>query len=364
MKKKALSVALSAVLLLPAVSVPSFAVTGNAVAADGTYSGSASKIGTVKVTVANGKIAGLTCSKANKSSYKTLVDSWLGKINGAAATYSTIDAVSSATSGKYGSGLKTATLAALKTAPEASGSGASSGGNTGGTSTGGSSSGTVTGGAVADGTYSGEGSSVGTITVTVSGGKITNVTCSKATKSSYQTLVTSWLNKIKGLTASYETIDAVTAATSGKSGTGLKSGTLAALSGASGSGSGTTEPVVEENTEIGQGIGSRTGSKYTGTGTIEDEYVTLDVYVQNGKITGAFIAAEAGTWLNLLTQMQSSFIGATATSTDIDAITTGTTLGFRDTLRNAVSDAVKSLGGSGSETTGQYKADGWDKDYS
>ena len=113
MKKKALSVALSAVLLLPAFSVSSFGVTGNAVAADGSYSGSASKIGTVTVTVSNGKIAGLTCSKASKSSYQTLVNSWLNKINGASATYDTIDAISAATSGKYGSGLKTATLAAL-----------------------------------------------------------------------------------------------------------------------------------------------------------------------------------------------------------------------------------------------------------
>ena len=75
MKKKALAAALTAVMLIPAFPMTASAVTGSTVAADGTYSGSASKIGTVSVTVSNGKITGLTCSKANKSSYKTLVNS-------------------------------------------------------------------------------------------------------------------------------------------------------------------------------------------------------------------------------------------------------------------------------------------------
>lgn len=368
MKKKILAALLTAAML-SALPATAFAVTGSASAADGTYSGSGSSVGTVTVTVSNGVITNVTSSKATKSSYQTLVKSWLSKVNGTAATYDAVDAVTAATSGKYGTGLKNGTLAALRTAPEAGNSASS--GNSGNTS---QPTPAPAGSAVPDGTYAGEGSSVGTITVTVSNGTISSLTCSKATKSSYQTLVKNWLNKIKGMTASAETIDAVTAATSGKYGTGLKNGTLAALNSAASSGGGTggtsEEVIPDETSEIGQGIGAKKGTRYTGTGTIDSEYVTLDVYVKKGVINGVFIAAEEGSWLNLLTGMQSSFLGIAANAATVDAISSSTTLGFRDTLRNAVSAALQQNGGStggsvsGGTSTGAYKADGWDKKYS
>ena len=344
MKKKTLAFILTVILALTMLPLSAMAVTGSVVAADGSYSGSGSSVGTITVTVSNGKITNVTCSKATKSSYATLVTSWLNKIKGKEASVNTIDAVAAATSGKYGSGLKEGTLAALKTASAASGSSGSDSGS--------SASGTSNNGVVKDGSYSGAGSNVGTITVTVSNGKITNVACSKATKSSYQKLVTTWLNKIKGQTASVTAIDAISAATSGKYGSGLKEGTLAALK--TGSTESSSNPTEEEDTsEIGQGVGSKTGTKYTGTGTIDDEYITLDVYVSNGKITGLFIVKEEGTWLNLLTQEKDNYIGKEATTTYADAITSATSLGFRTALRDAVSSALKSAETDYSDTASE-----------
>lgn len=210
----------------------------------------------------------------------------------------------------------------------------------------------VTGSEVAaDGTYSGS-SSEGTVYVAVSGGKITSVTAS--VKSSYQTKITSAFSSVIGKDATYANIDAVSMPTT-KYLPKIKSGALSAISKApaadnSGGGSGGDEPVEPEDpevSEIGQGVGTKTGTKYTGrayvNGDTTDEWVEFDVYVSGGKITGIFIAAQYGHWLDLLTSLQDSFLGVSATTTAVDAVSCATELGFRTTIQNAISNAVGNI---------------------
>ena len=211
----------------------------------------------------------------------------------------------------------------------------------------------VTGSTVAaDGTYTGS-STTGksmSATVTVSNGVITSVTSTDADKSEYRALVTKWSNSLSGKEASYSAVDAVTAAsTKKKYGPALKSATLNALSNAPARDTGSGSGGSEEESEIGKGVGAKTGSKYTGTASIDDEYVTLDVYVENGVITGIFIAAEKGDWLELLTSKWDTYNGMNADSGTVDAVTSSTTKGFEATLRNAISAA---LANSGSGTGG------------
>ncbi|MBE5999800.1 MAG: FMN-binding protein [Sarcina sp.] len=220
----------------------------------------------------------------------------------------------------------------------------------------------VTGSTVAaDGTYSGS-SSEGTVYVAVSGGKITSVTAS--VKSTYQSKITSAFSSVIGKAATYDNIDAVSMPTT-KYLPSIKKGALSAISKAaaadgSGSGSGTEEPEEpQEESEIGQGVGTKTGTRYTGrayvNGDTTDEWIELDVYVSAGKITGLFIAAQNGHWLDLLTSLKDSFLNVNAAAADVDAVSCATSLGFRETIQNAISNAVKNID-SGSSSQGSYTA--------
>lgn len=205
------------------------------------------------------------------------------------------------------------------------------------------------------------------LTLTVSDGKIasmsqtiTTSTEESKSKTSYQPKAMSALSsKLIGKAATTDSVDAVSSGTPKYSFAALKAAARQAIvsapavstgtgeetggesGGESGSESGSEggyTPVTES--EIGKGIGSQTGTKYVGTGTIGDEYVTLDVYVDNGKIAGLFIAAEEGDWLSLLTEESSKYIGKDAVSSVIDAVSCATQLNFRKTIRDAVAAAV------------------------
>lgn len=263
-------------------------------------------------------------------------------------------------------------------------SGSSSSGSGSGTSSGGSSSGTV----AADGTYKANGTVSFskdnysfTLTLTVSGGKIaslsqtiTTSTRESKSKSEYQPKAMSALSSaLVGKAATTSAVDAVSSGTPKYSFAALKAAAREAIASATGSSSGSGSdseggytPVTES--EIGKGVGEKTGTKYTGKGTIADEYITLDVYVSGGKITGLFIADEVGDWLNLLTQESANYIGRSAAVADVNAVSSATTLGFRNTIRDAVANAVAKAdtgsGASSGTSAASYKVDGYDKKYS
>jgi len=263
-------------------------------------------------------------------------------------------------------------------------SGSSSSGSGSGTSSGGSSSGTV----AADGTYKANGTVSFskdnysfTLTLTVSGGKIaslsqtiTTSTRESKSKSEYQPKAMSALSSaLVGKAATTSAVDAVSSGTPKYSFAALKAAAREAIASAigssSGSGSGSEggyTPVTES--EIGKGVGEKTGTKYTGKGTIADEYITLDVYVSGGKITGLFIADEVGDWLNLLTQESANYIGRSAAVANVNAVSSATTLGFRNTIRDAVANAVAKAdtgsGASSGTSAASYKVDGYDRKYS
>lgn len=270
-----------------------------------------------------------------------------------------------------------------------SGSGSSSGGSSGGS---GSSSGTSTSGSVAaDGTYTANGTVSFskdnysfTLTLTVSGGKIasmsqtiTTSTKESKSKSEYQPKAMSALSsRLVGQAATTDSVDAVSSGTPKYSFAALKAAAREAIASATGSSSGGSgsgseggyTPVTES--EVGKGVGSKTGTKYTGTGTIADEYVTLDVYVSGGKIVGLFINAEVGDWLSLLTDESTKYIGKSADAATVNAVSSATTLGFRNTIRDAIANALSSAGtytpvteseigkGAGSKTGTAYSGTG------
>lgn len=270
---------------------------------------------------------------------------------------------------------------------KASGGSSSGGSSSGGSSSGGSSSGgsSSTGSVAEDGTYKANGTVSFskdnysfTLTLTVSGGKIasmsqtiTTSTKESKSKSEYQPKAMSALSsRLVGQAATTDSVDAVSSGTPKYSFAALKAAAREAIasaigssSGGSGSGSeGGYTPVTES--EVGKGVGSKTGTAYTGTGTIGDEYVTLDVYVNNGKITGLFIKAEEGDWLNLLTDESTKYIGKSADAATVNAVSSATTLGFRNTIRDAVAAAMAKVPAVSEPSSGSYVVDGYDKEYS
>jgi hypothetical protein len=183
-------------------------------------------------------------------------------------------------------------------------------------------------------------------------------------------------SKLIGKEATTASVDAVSSGTPRYSFAALKAAAREAIAGAGGGsgssggseGSGSSEggytPVTES--EIGKGVGTKSGTAYSGTGTIQDEYVTLDVYVNDGKITGLFIKAEVGDWLNLLTQESENYIGKSADLAAVNAVSSATTLGFRNTIRDAVANALQKMPSSADSESGvaSYRVDGYDKKYS
>ena len=317
---------MAAVLLLSVSGVEVLAVTGSQVAADGTYTGS-SKEGTVTVTVSDGKIVSVSADV--KSKYQSYITSAFSSVTGKAATYNNIDSVSAAT--KHIGYIKSGALSAISSAPAAdgsddsgSGSGDDSGSGSGNSETEYAISvgGTQELSVIEDDFYTYTWSSSDTSKVTVSGsGHTATVTGVAATTSP---VTVSCTYGFMGITNTKEFSITVTGSNSGSE----------------------TDP-EEDDSEIGQGVGSKTGTKYTGTayvnGDTTDEWVTLDVYVSDGKITGIFIAAEDGSWLNLLTTVKDSFLGIEASTLSVDAVSSATTKGFRDTIRNAISNALESI---------------------
>lgn len=217
-----------------------------------------------------------------------------------------------------------------------------------------------------------------TLNLTVSGGKIsamsqtiTSTTQETKSRTEYQPRAMSALSSaLIGKTATTASVDAVSSGTPRYSFAALKAAAREAIAGAAGSSgsSGGSEggytPVTES--EIGKGVGSKTGTAYSGTGTIQDEYVTLDVYVSKGVITGLFIKAEVGDWLNLLTQESANYIGKSADLAAVNAVSSATTLGFRNTIRDAVANALQKMPASSDPESGaaSYSVDGYDKKYS
>lgn len=319
-KNRILAMLLTAMLCIALLPVQAFAVTGSTVAADGVYSGYSSE-GTVSVTVSNGKISKVSANV--KSKYQSYISSAFSSVIGKSATANNIDAVSAAT--KHMSAIKSGAKSALASAPAADGSdiGSGSGSGTGSGSGSGSTTETTeftieTGGTQTlqvseDTNYTYKWSSSDTSKVTVSGtGAKATVTGKAVTTSPVTVTCTYYVSVLPGITVDKEYVFNV---------------------------------VPSDNEEIGKGIGSKTGTKYTGkayvNGDEEDEWVELDVYVDNGKISGIFIAAEDGSWLNLLTSLKDQFLGKDGTTTtEVDAVTSATTLGFRDTIRNAISNAL------------------------
>lgn len=270
---------------------------------------------------------------------------------------------------------------------KASGGSSSGGSSSGGSSSGGSSSGgsSSTGSVAEDGTYKANGTVSFskdnysfTLTLTVSGGKIasmsqtiTTSTKESKSKSEYQPKAMSALSsRLVGQAASTDSVDAVSSGTPKYSFAALKAAAREAIASATGSSSGGSgsgseggyTPVTES--EVGKGVGSKTGTAYTGTGTIGDEYVTLDVYVNNGKITGLFIKAEEGDWLNLLTDESTKYIGKSADVATVNAVSSATTLGFRNTIRDAVAAAMAKVPAASESSSGSYVVDGYEKEYS
>ena len=269
-----------------------------------------------------------------------------------------------------------------------SGSGSGESGSGSGSSSGGGSS-SADGSVAADGTYTANGTVSFSkdnysfkLTLTVSGGKIasmsqtiTTSTKESKSKSEYQPRAMSALSSaLIGKAATTASVDAVSSGTPRYSFAALKAAAREAIAGAAGSSSGSGSssesggseggytPVTES--EIGKGVGTKTGTKYTGTGIIEDEYITIEVYVSDRKITGLFIAAEVGDWLNLLTQESANYIGKSADAAAVNAISSATTLGFRNTIRDAVAAAVAKVPAESGSSSGSYVVDGYEKEYS
>ena len=314
LRARVLSLLLTAVLILGANTMTAFAVTGSTIAADGTYSGYSSE-GTVTVTVSNGKIANVSANV--KSKYQSYISSAFSSVIGKAATANNIDAVSSST--KHMRAIVTGAKSAIQSAPAADGS------------DGGDDSGSGSGGG------SGQTASQDEVTVEVG--------------SSQELSVTNDAN----YTYSWESADTSKVSVSGSNATATVKGLEVTESPVKVTctygfmGINTTKEfmitvVSAANEEIQSGVGEKTGTKYTGKAYAnndeQDEWVELDVYVSDGKISGIFIAAEDGSWLNLLTIVKDSFLGLDATSASVDAVSSATTNGYRDTIRNAVSKAL------------------------
>ena len=312
---KKLTALFMALVMIISMSTNVYAVTGSTVAADGSYRGYSSE-GTVTVTVSNGKITDVTANV--KSKYQSYISSAFSSVIGQAATADNIDAVSAAT--KHISAIKSGAKSAIESAPSADGiesgeSGGSGSGSESGGSTTDTSEFTITVGGTQelsvseDPNYSYTWTSSDETKVTVSGNGATATVTGVSVTESPVTVTCTYSFMFLSMTKTYY---------------------FTVVSG--------------DNEEIGQGIGEKIGTKYTGkayvNGDEEDEWVELDVYVDNGRITGVFIAAEDGHWLNLLTTVQDSFLGTDATKTAVDAVTSATAKGFRDTLRNAISDAL------------------------
>ena len=296
------------------MTTTAFAVTGSSVAADGSYSGYSSE-GTVTVTVSNGKIASVSANV--KSKYQSYISSAFSSVIGKAATANNIDAVSSST--KHMRAIVSGAKSAIQSAPAADGS--DDGDDSGGTSMG----------------ESGSTASQNEFTVEVGGSQELSVISDD------------------NYSYSWESADAAKVSVSGSGATATVNGLAATESpvkvtctygfmGINNTKEFMITVVSAENEEIQSGVGEKTGTKYTGKAYVnndeEDEWVELDVYVSDGKIVGIFIAAEDGSWLNLLTTVKDSFLGLDANSDSVDAVSSATTKGYRDTIRSAVSKAL------------------------
>lgn len=311
------SVVTALIMVLSVFGMNVFAVTGSQVAADGTYSGYSSE-GTVTVTVSNGKIAGVSANV--KSKYQGYISSAFSSVIGKAATANNIDAVSSST--KHMGAIVSGAKSAIQSAPAADGS--ESGDDSGSGS----------------GSGAGQTTSQNEFTVEVGGTQELSVisddnytyTWKSADTSKVTVSGTGATATVKGL-ASTESPVKVTC-TYGFMGISNTKEYLFNV-------------VSAENEEIQSGVGEKTGTKHTGKAYVNDdetdEWVELDVYVSDGKITGIFIASEEGSWLNLLTVVKENFLGLNADSDDVDAVSSATTKGFRDTIRKAVSAALKDV---------------------
>ena len=253
-------------------------------------------------------------------------------------------------------------------------------------------------GTVADGSYTGSGrvsfskdSYNFNVTVTVSGGKITNLS-SKLTsnpqksdsKSKYHPqAVSALLRALKGKDASPSTVDAVTSGTPKYSYAALKTAVSQVLTANAGSGSGSGSGSGDTGSGSGSGdtggssggdSGSSTGTtagtvpdgSYTGTGRVsfsKDTYnFSATVTVSGGKFTNLTSTltstpqeskSRSEYHPRAVTALLNKIKGKDATSSTVDAVTSGTPKYSYTALKTVLSDIVKANAASGSGSGGQ-----------
>ena len=344
-RRQILALFLSLVMLF-VVPLEAFAVSGSEVAVNGTYTStiyavkkSDSKSTTMKVTVADGQISGISFSGGSASDFtKYLITKTYGSpaqnevsaYIGQSASVDSIDALSGAsrnTSTKYRMDLKSAIIEALQQATD-----------------------TGEDGIVPDGDYTlsvtcYKKNKSATINVTVTDWVISDISFSGSDASDFKKyLITNTYGDPKqneistylGVEASQDGVDAVSSASRNSSSSydcDLPGTIKEALK--------TAEARTELDADVVDGT-------YYGTSKTMDNghWIEVAVGVENGKISALDIVHADGSWDNLVNTVKSSYVGKSAAEERVDAVSSATTQGYKAAIKEAVGNAIRDGGTS------------------
>ena len=190
----------------------------------------------------------------------------------------------------------------------------------------------------------------GYLTLTVSDGKISGLSISADKQDRFDELLNSvrynYIGKPATSEAAASAVDAVSSATAKGSQSGYLgekyytsdlTDVIESIIRSAPANENTSDNTPEAASQVSDGVyNGRSDDMNNG------HYISLDVTVSNGKISGISIKEADGNWDNLLDTVKSSYIGQNAAGSNVDAVTTATQQGYRAAIAQAVKNALGS----------------------